>query len=67
VADKTPKITLYMGKDTQVYKDKLDAIGAKLLADGVDVKDNLRGGISQSAVMRYLIDEEVKRRKIEES
>lgn len=57
---KEVKLTLYMGKETLDYKSKLYAIGEKLLAEGVDVKDPLRGGISMAAVVRHLIDEKMK-------
>jgi len=60
---KETKITLFMGKETLAYKEKLMAIGAKLLADGIDVKDTRRGGVSMAAVVRYLVDEEIARRE----
>ena len=57
---KEVKLNLYMGKDTIEYKNRLYAIGEKLLAQGIDVNDPLRGGISMSAVVRHLIDEKMK-------
>jgi hypothetical protein len=56
---KEVKLTLYMGKETLDYKNKLQAIGERLLAEGVDVEDKLRGGISASAVVRHLIDKAI--------
>jgi hypothetical protein len=56
---KDTKITLWMGKETDEYKDKIKAIGEKLKVAGVDVEDKLRGGISMSAVVRHLIDKAI--------
>jgi hypothetical protein len=65
---KETKITLFMGKQTLEYKEKLERIGEELLAEGIDVNDTRRGGmVSMAAVVRYLIDEEAKRRKIADS
>lgn len=56
---KETKITLYMGKETLEYKGKLLAIGEKLAAQGVDVRDPFRGTISMAAVIRHLIDKAI--------
>jgi len=54
------KITLWMGEEAESYKEKLKIIGEKLLATGIDVKDNRHGTISLSAVVRYLVDEKMR-------
>jgi hypothetical protein len=64
---KETKLTLFMGRETLAYKEKLMAIGEQLSAEGINVRDPRRGTISMAAVVRYLADEEAKRRKIEES
>ena len=54
------KLTLWMGTETDSYKAKLEEIGENLKAQGIDVEDKRRGGISLSAVVRHLIDTEIK-------
>lgn len=51
------KLTLWMGTQTDEYKQKLEIIGKRLLARGIDVTDKKKGGVSHSAVVRYLIDQ----------
>jgi len=58
--DKNTKLNLWMGNQTTEYKEKLEAIGEKLKAAGIDVEDKRKGGISISAVVRYLVDEKLK-------
>ena len=47
-----------MGARASIYKQRLEAIGQALQAQGIEVSDPRRGGISHSAVVRYLIDQE---------
>lgn len=58
----TKILQVNFGKRHAEYKARLQAIGESLEAQGVDVIDSKRGGISLAAVIRHLIDSHAENR-----